>query len=140
MKAFSVVFQGVAKCYPTVKSWRTGKEGPAWGEQHYIAEGETPEDVVKDGVAKGYYLDYAPASIKGHELVLRYRVFVGDSGLDGDGRFCYATWEEAEERAAAFRNSPSAKRHFGDKTFEARPHWCYPGHFDPAPLRYGKGN
>jgi len=138
MRAFTVRFHGVATHYPTVKNWRTGQLVPAWGEQHYIAEGGTPDDVVKDGVAKGYYLDYASKSIKAVELVKRYRLFIDDHLFDSStGRFSYASKEEAEARAEAFRDSESARNYYGDRlnTLEVREHWCYPNHFDPAPLR-----
>lgn len=49
------------------------------------------------------------------------------------GRYTYATREEAQERLEAFRPSYAAQPEIGvpAETMEVRPVACWPGHFDP---------
>ena len=84
----------------------------------------------------GPQVDLTDGTIGKVQLIRRFLLVRGDYELfhARQGRYSYATAEEAQEHCDAFleNNPPGCDKHHYVKGLHIRAWWCYPNHFDPV--------
>ena len=121
-----------------------GKQAPGWVNPAYNGEGWY--FVKWDGDDKLYVVREEDIEIS---EVIRYvitNMIIMAGGatartltFPAQGRYTYATKEEAEERLKLFELDSRTKRILSPKqasTLEVRPCRCWPGHFDPRGIYF----